>query len=80
MTQRSKLRAITHRSGAGRSSSALLGLGAAHIAAVEVLPDVWVEKAAFGEHTPGLLNRCCPTLSHTGDTSMHGSDGMLETK
>ena len=52
MTQHSKLRAITHRSGAGRSSSALLGLGSAHIAAVEVLPEVWVEMAALGEHTP----------------------------
>ena len=52
MTQRSKLRAITHRSGAGRSSSALLGRGAAHIAAVERLPEVWVNRAAVGEHTP----------------------------
>ena len=47
-----KLRAITHRSGAGRSSAALLGRGAAHIAGVEVLPDVWDHKAAVGEHTP----------------------------
>ena len=52
MTQRPKLHAITHRSGAGRSSATLPRRGAAHIAGVEVLPEVWVDKAAVGEHTP----------------------------
>ena len=52
MTQRSKLRAISHRTNAGRSSSALPGRGAAHSAVVEVLPEVWIHKAAVGEHTP----------------------------
>ena len=46
MTQRSKLRAITHRSTAGRSSVVLLGRGAARLAGDEVLPEVWVDKAA----------------------------------
>ena len=57
ITQRSKLRAITHRSAAGRSSVTLLGGGAAHITGGEVLPEVWVDKATvdtFPFHQEGL--------------------------